>query len=290
MILSLDVGNTQIYGGVFDSIEETEKILLTFRRNSKQGSSSDEVGIFLRTVLKENGIDPKKITQIVLCSVVPEVIFSLKGACQKYFDLNPFILQAGVKTGLKIKYRNPLEVGADRIANSIAATHMFPHKNIIIVDLGTATTFCAITKEKDYLGGVIIAGLKISMEALEAKTAKLPSVEIVYKEQTLGLSTIESLQSGLYYGHLGAMREIITNLTKECFNNEKPFIIGTGGFSSMFDSKPNGKNKSEKIFDRVITDLVLKGNVLSLQYNKKFTSKANHNDNIESSEYSGADQ
>lgn len=103
MILSLDVGNTQIYGGVFESTNETEKILLTFRRNSKQGSSSDEVGIFLRMVLRENGIDPKSIKQIVLCSVVPEVIFSLRGACQKYFGINPFILQAGVKTGLKIK-------------------------------------------------------------------------------------------------------------------------------------------------------------------------------------------
>lgn len=261
MILSLDVGNTQVYGGVFESIGETEKILLTFRRNSKQGSSSDEVGIFLRMVLKENGIDPKLIKQIVLCSVVPEVIFSLKGACQKYFNINPFILQAGVKTGLKIKYRNPLEVGADRIANSIAATQMFPKKNLIIVDLGTATTFCAITKDKDYLGGVIIAGLKISMEALEAKTAKLPSVEIVGKENVLGQSTIESLQSGLFYGHLGAMREVIDRLTKECFQDERPFVIGTGGFSSLFDK--------EKIFDRIITDLVLKGNVLSLGFNQK---------------------
>ncbi len=261
MILSLDVGNTQIYGGVFESFTETEKILLTFRRNSKQGSSSDEVGIFLRMVLRENGIDPKQIKQIVLCSVVPEVIFSLKGACQKYFNIQPFILQAGVKTGLRIKYRNPLEVGADRIANSIAATHMFPRQNLIIVDLGTATTFCAINKEKDYLGGVIIAGLKISMEALEAKTAKLPSVEIVSKDQVLGLSTIDSLQSGLFYGHLGAMREIIIKLTHECFQDEKPMVIGTGGFSSLFDKA--------KIFDRTITDLVLKGNVLSLAYNQK---------------------
>lgn len=261
MILSLDVGNTQIYGGVFENSNNTDKILLTFRRNSKQGSSSDEVGIFLRTVLKENGLDPTKVKQIVLCSVVPEVIFSLKGACQKYFNINPFILQAGVRTGLKIKYRNPLEVGADRIANSIAATQMFPNKNLIIVDLGTATTFCAITKDKDYMGGVIIAGLKISMEALEAKTAKLPSVEIVRKDTTLGLSTVESLQSGLFYGHLGAMREIINRLTNECFNNERPFVIGTGGFSAMFDG--------DQIFDRIITDLVLKGNVLSLAFNNK---------------------
>lgn len=262
MILSLDVGNTQIYGGVFELSTKgfgKEKMLLAFRRNSKQGSSSDEVGVFLRTVLKENSIDPSKIEQIVFCSVVPDVIYSLRGACQKYFNINPFILQAGAKTGLRIKYRNPLEVGADRIANSIAATTLYPGKNLVLVDLGTATTFCAVTAEKDYLGGSIIAGLKLSMESLEAKTAKLPSVEIVPRNQVLGLSTVESLQSGLFYGHLGSMREIITRISTECFKNEKPFVIGTGGFSSLFEK--------EKIFDAIVPDLVLKGNLIALSLN-----------------------
>ena len=174
MILSLDVGNTQIYGGVFDQ----EKMLISFRRNSKQGSSSDEVGVFLRMVIRENGIDPTLITQIVLCSVVPEVIFSLKGACQKYFKLTPFILQAGVKTGLRIKYRNPLEVGADRIANSIAATHLFPNKNLNLVDLGTATTFCAVSKSCDYLGGSIIAGLKFLYQMILIFLKTLVSLDV----------------------------------------------------------------------------------------------------------------
>ncbi|MGZ3726203.1 MAG: type III pantothenate kinase [Pseudobdellovibrio sp.] len=259
MILSLDVGNTQIYGGLFDGPVGNEKMLVSFRRNSKQGSSSDEFGVFLRMVLRENGFDPSKVKQIVLCSVVPEVIHSLKGACQKYFNVTPFILQAGVKSGLRIKYRNPLEVGADRIANSIAASHLYPNRNLILVDLGTATTFCAVTKDRDYLGGSIISGLKLNMEALEAKTAKLPSVEIISKDEVLGLSTVESLQSGLYYGHLGAMREIITRINDESFKNEKAFVIGTGGFSSLFEK--------EKIFDVIISDLVLKGNLIALQMN-----------------------
>ena len=259
MILSLDVGNTQVYGGVFDGPVGQEKMLISFRRSSKQGPSSDEVGIFLRTVIRENGVDPTKIKQIVLCSVVPEVIYSLKGACQKYFNITPFILQAGVKTGLRIKYRNPLEVGADRIANSIAATHIYHNQHLILVDLGTATTFCAVSKDKDYLGGSIIAGLKLCMEALEAKTAKLPSVEIVTRDEALGQSTIESLQSGLYYGHLGAMREIITRITQQCFKDEKPFVIGTGGLSGLFEK--------EKIFNAIIPDLVLKGNLIALQMN-----------------------
>lgn len=255
MILALDVGNTQIYGGVF----EKEKMLLSFRRTSKQGSSSDEVGIFLRTVLRENDLDPAKVKQIAFCSVVPDVIYSLRGACKKYFDINPFILQAGVKTGLKIKYRNPIEVGADRIANSIAATHLYPNKDLIIVDLGTATTFCAVSKDKDYMGGAIVAGLRLSMESLEAKTSKLPSVEIIATSEALGRSTIESLQSGLYYGHIGTIKEISERISNEAFGGGKPFIIGTGGFANLFEK--------EKIFDVVIPDLVLKGLLFSLKMN-----------------------
>lgn len=255
MILALDVGNSQVYGGLFDK----DLMKLGFRRNSTHGSSSDEVGIFLRTVIRENGFDPSLIKQISICSVVPEVIYSLRGACMKYFNINPFLLQVGVKTGLKIKYRNPVEVGADRIANSIAATHLYPHKNIIIVDLGTATTFCAITKEKDYLGGSIIAGLRISMESLESKTAKLPSVEIISAYEALGRSTVESIQSGLYYGHLGAIRELSERISKECFQGEKPLIIGTGGFAHLYEK--------EKIFDAILPDLVLKGMLIALQMN-----------------------
>lgn len=255
MILCLDVGNTQIYAGLFDK----DKMVLSFRKNSKSGASSDETGIFLRTAIRENGFDPKSITQIAICSVVPEVIYSLRGACLKYFNINPFILQAGVKTGLKVKYRNPLEVGADRIANSISATHLYPGKNLILVDLGTATTFCAVTKEKDYLGGSIIAGLRLQMEALESKTAKLPSVEITTMHEALGRSTIESIQSGLFYGHIGAIREVSERITKECFQGEKPLVIGTGGFAYLFEK--------EKIFDEIVPDLVLKGMLIALQYN-----------------------
>lgn len=256
MILCLDVGNTQIYGGLFDK----DKMLLSFRKNSKNGASSDETGIFLRSVIRENGYDPSKITQIAICSVVPEVIYSLRGACLKYFNTAPFILQAGVKTGLRIKYRNPLEVGADRISNSVAAAHLHPQKNLIIVDLGTATTFCAVTKEKDYLGGSIIAGLRLQTEALETKTAKLPSVEIIHAQEALGRSTVESIQSGLFYGHTGAIRELCSRISTEVFENEKPYVIGTGGFAHLFEK--------EKIFDEIIPDLVLKGMLISLQYNR----------------------
>jgi type III pantothenate kinase len=258
MILALDVGNTQIYAGLFTT---DHKMVASFRKNSKTSSSSDEVGIFLRTAIRENGFNPENVQQIAICTVVPDVLYSIRGACKKYFNLSPFVLQAGVKTGLKIKYRNPLEVGADRIANSIASSQLYTDKNLIIVDLGTATTFCAVSKEKEYLGGTIIAGLKISMEALESRTAKLPAVEIEEKYEALGRSTVESIQSGLYYGHLGQIKEISQRLETECFPNDPPFVIGTGGFSHLFEK--------EKVFNRIIPDLVLKGLLASLSMNMK---------------------
>ena len=259
MILLLDVGNSQIFGGLVEN-QASQKILFRFRKSSKTNSSSDEYGLFLKEVIRENGFDPKDVTEIAICSVVPELMHSLRGACQKYFGLVPFILQAGVKTGLKIKYKNPLEVGADRIANSIGAVSRHPNRNLIIVDLGTATTFCAITKDREYLGGTILAGLKISAEALEFKTAKLPSVEIIPSELALGKGTVESIQSGLYFGHLGAMREMIARFTQEVFHNERPFVIGTGGFSRLFER--------EQIFDVEIPDLVLLGMLDALTLNE----------------------
>lgn len=255
MILCLDVGNSQIYGGLYDQ----DKILFRFRRTSKTGASSDELGLFLRAVLRENGFDPKSIQRIAICTVVPEVLHSLRNCCLKYFDIPPFILQAGVKTGLKIKYRNPLEVGADRISNAIAAIQKYPNKNLLVIDFGTATTFCALSAEKDYLGGVITAGVRIAMEALESQTSKLPSVEILKPESCLGRSTVESIQSGLYFSNIGMAKEISRRIAQEAFAGKIPFIIGTGGFASLFNECG--------IFDVEEPDLVLNGLYHALKMN-----------------------
>jgi len=256
MMLCLDIGNSHIHGGVF----EADNLRLQFRKASKTGASSDEYGIFLRSVLRENDIDPHAIKEIALCSVVPEVIYPINACCQKYFALEPFVLQAGVKTGLKVEYRNPLEVGADRIANAIAVTHLFTDKNVVIIDLGTATTFCAISADKRYLGGVIMPGLKMSMRALAQGASKLGTVEIVESQETLGKTTNHSIQSGLYHGTLGAMNEIIRRLQKDVYANQKPVIIGTGGFTSIY--------RNENIFDQIIPDLVLKGLYLAQRMNQ----------------------
>lgn len=255
MLLCLDIGNTQIYGGVFDD----EKIVLQFRKSSRLSSSSDETGIFFREVLRENKISPDAITEIALCSVVPDVVYSIRNGCIKYFGIDPFVLQAGVKTGLKIKYLNPQEVGSDRIANAIAAIHLHPNKNIVVIDLGTATTFDVISKEKEYLGGAIVPGIRISMEALESKTAKLPAVEIAVPEKVIGKTTKDSIQAGLFYGHIGTTKEIISRIAQEAFGGVKPFVIGTGGFANMFSDSG--------LFDTINQELVLRGIYYSVKMN-----------------------
>lgn len=247
MILALDVGNTNLFGGVFSQSE----IVFRFRKTSKSGSASDEYGVFLRAVLRENGINPDAIQHIVISSVVPDEVHSIVSGCHKYFKIEPMLLRPGLKTGLNIKYRNPLEVGADRIANSIAATHEFPNENLVIIDFGTATTFCVINKAREYLGGLIVPGVRVSMQALEEKTAKLPKVEIKIPESLIGRSTVESIQAGLYYSALGMVRDVVRQLQETTFPNEKIKVIGTGGFSRLF--------AHENVFDVFDQDLVLKG-------------------------------
>jgi type III pantothenate kinase len=255
VILCIDVGNSHLFGGVFDG----ENLLLRFRLNSKV-STSDEIGIFLKNVLRENGILPDAIKQCVLCSVVPSLDYSLRAACLKYFSIQPFMIQSGIKTGIKIRYRNPLELGADRIANAIAATKIYPDKNIILIDFGTAVTFCALSKDKTYLGGTILAGVRLCMEALETHAAKLPPVEIIRPKQCIGRSTVESIQAGLYYSTLGGAREIIKQIKQEAFEDKDVVVIGTGGFASLFDG--------EALFDVNLPDLVLEGLRLALTLNE----------------------
>ena len=226
-----------------------------------QVGTSDQVGIFLRHALRENNINCENIKHISLCSVVPSIDYSITAACVKYFNIEPFTLKAGVRTGLKLHIKNPLELGADRMANAIAATHYYPKQNIILGDFGTATTFCAISADNTYLGGVIMPGFKTAMESLHTKTAKLPPVEIIKPDQTLGKTTEDNIQSGLYYGQLGAAQLIIKNITSEIFKNEKTIILGTGGFAYLFER--------ENIFHSIMPDLVLQGLRIALGKNVK---------------------
>ncbi|MEQ8486841.1 MAG: type III pantothenate kinase [Pseudomonadales bacterium] len=247
MILCLDVGNSQLYCGVYDG----DQLVCQFRRTSSARASSDELGVFLLAALRENGIDPKLVTSIALSSVVPDMLYSLRSCCQKYFREDPMILRPGAKTGLKIRYKDPKEVGADRIADAMGAVKLYPGRNLIVVDFGTATTLTAITRDGEFLGGNILPGVRLALEALVEKTAKLPSVEIVPAENAIGRSTVESIQNGLYWSNVGMVKELVARMTAEAFPDEAPLVIGTGGFSHLFDQ--------EGLFDAVVPDLILVG-------------------------------
>ncbi|CAL7963143.1 Type III pantothenate kinase [Gammaproteobacteria bacterium] len=261
MILCLDIGNTHICGGIF----KNAKLLLRFRHATYSSITSDQLGIFLKNTIRENNFDCEQITAISFCSVVPSIDYSLRAACKKYFQLDPFILQVGVKTEIKIKTQNPAENGADIIAGIIAATHLYPQKNLIILDLGTVTTIAAASKSKEFLGVAFIPGMYTTMNALQTSAANLFPVEIIQPRKAVGRSTIESIQAGLFFGQLGAIKEIITRITAEVFPHESPILIATGGFAHLFEN--------EKVFDHIEPDLVLQGIWLAYNLNNAALGK-----------------
>ena len=244
MILTMDVGNTTIQGGLF---EDNDNILV-FRKSTAQSLSSDEIGLFLRDVINLNGFDYKKIEKIACCSVVPSLNHAIANSFVKYFGIEGLFVQSGIKTGLKLKYANPKEIGADRIAAGVGASFLKPKQDLIIIDMGTATTIDVVTKENEYLGGAILPGIKTSVTALASGTAKLPPVEIIKPQKACGSSTVEAIKSGVYYGQTGSIKEIINLYNKQIFKNKKPYVMGTGGFARLLES--------ENIFDEIVPELV----------------------------------
>lgn len=255
-ILCLDVGNSQIHAGLYHG----NVLRCEFRRSTQALATADELGIFFRAALRENGDDPAAVRRVGICSVVPAALAAVRGCAEKYFGCTPFVLQAGVKTGLRIRYRNPLEVGADRIAAAIGAVQRHPGRALLIVDFGTATTLEVVTASGDYLGGVIMPGVGIAAESLASRTAKLPRIETVRPEAALGRSTTESIQSGIFHGHCGAVRHLVDQLRQECFPAEHPVVLATGGYAAMF--------QAEGLFDELVPELVLLG--------LKFAADLNH--------------
>lgn len=256
MILVIDVGNSQMTAGLFENQKPAQEgiktPLLTFRHATTVHTSSDELGLFMRNALRENGQAPEAITGIAVCSVVPHLMYALRAACVKYFDLEPFILGPGSKTGLKIQVPDPSQVGADRIASAIGAVQRFPKQNIILVDLGTANTVCAVSKEAGFLGGTITPGLRMSLEALERGTAKLPLVALVKPEGPIvGRTTEAAIQNGLYYNALDSLKGMIARTQMECFGDEGAVVVGTGGFMRLFEE--------DGLCQHICSHLVLEG-------------------------------
>jgi len=246
MILLIDVGNTNITVGICDN----DKITASWRMTTNKDLTSDEIGIILRNYFMLSNIDIKSIKGTIISSVVPPIMYSLTHAVRKYVENDPIVVNSKSKMGLTIKYDNPKEVGADRLVNAVGAINKYKAP-VIIVDFGTATTFCAINKENEYLGGVILPGIKISLNALVEKTAKLPRIEIAKPEKIIGTSTVESMQSGMYYGYAGSVDNIVKKMKSELAYDDVT-VIATGGLARMIA-------KESETIDVIDSGLTLEG-------------------------------
>lgn len=243
MLLVIDVGNTNIVFGVF----EGDKLLYDWRIATAKDRTSDEYGLLFEQIFKYHGLCPKDVEDVIISSVVPTLMHTLSAMSIKYFGREPIVVGPGVKTGMNIRYDNPREVGADRIVNAVAGYEKYGGP-LIIVDFGTAITFCAISKEGDYLGGAITPGIRISSEALFLRTAKLPKVELAKPDTVIGKNTVNSIQSGLVYGYIGLVDFIIEKMIEEMKEEGKVnTVVGTGGFSSLIASESRYINKVDKL-------------------------------------------
>ena len=226
MLLVIDVGNTNTVLGVYDG----ERLAAHWRLVTAHQQTVDEYGILARNLLQYAGLDAGEISGVIISSVVPPLDLTLGEMVRRYFKLDPLFVEPGIKTGIRIHYENPQEVGADRIANAVAAFEKYGGP-AIIVDFGTAITFDALSDTGDYLGGVITPGLGIASDALFQHTARLPRVAIAEPEKIIGTNTVSSIQSGLFHGFLSLVDGVIDKLKAEM--GGKARVIATGGQASL---------------------------------------------------------
>jgi len=226
MLLAIDIGNTNIILGVF----EGEELRATWRMATGIDRTTDEYTALLLNLLQHQGLGIPDIKEVALCSVVPPLTATFEQLFQQYFHILPLVVGAGVKTGVRIRMDNPKEVGADRIANAAAAHHLY-RGPIIIVDLGTATTFDTVSKEGDYLGGAIAPGISTASEALFMRAAALPRVELVPPKRAIGTNTIAAMQSGIVFGYVGLIEGMVARIQQEL--GEKTKVVATGGYAEL---------------------------------------------------------
>lgn len=231
MLLVIDVGNTNTVLGVY----EGKKLLAIWRMGTDKEKTSDEFGMFFVTLFNHEKLDMEQVEAVIIASVVPPIMYSLEHAIKKYFKLAPLLVGPGIKTGMNIKYENPREVGSDRIVNAVAALELYGGP-LIIVDFGTATTFCAISSKGEYLGGVICPGIKISAEALFQRAAKLPRIELSKPEEVIGRNTVNSMQSGIVFGYVGQVDYLVRRIKKE-MKEDNIKVVATGGLARLIASE-----------------------------------------------------
>ncbi len=226
MLLVIDVGNSNIVLGIYDG----EILRRHWRVSTDKSRTSDEYGIMLQSLFSLASISFSQVKAIIISSVVPPLTGVLDALCRDFFSLPPYIVGPGIKTGMQIQYDNPREVGADRIVNAVAGYEKY-RSSLIIVDFGTATTFDYVNVKGDYCGGAIAPGLAISLEALFQRASKLPRVDICRPPHSIAKNTVNSMQSGIYYGYVGLVDGIVERIRQE--SKEQPRVIATGGLAVL---------------------------------------------------------
>lgn len=259
MIFVLDVGNTNTVLGVYDE----EVLKYHWRIETSRNKTEDEYGMVIKSLLQHEGLTFDQFDGIIISSVVPPIMFALERMCKKYFGIKPLIVGPGIKTGLDIKYENPREVGADRIVNAVAGIQEYGSP-LIIVDFGTATTYCYINEEKQYMGGAIAPGIGISTEALYSKASKLPRIEISRPDGIIGKNTVSAMQSGILYGYVGQVEGIVNRMKAQ--SNLEPTVIATGGLATLIANEST-------VIDVVEPFLTLKGLQLIYKRNREQVKK-----------------
>ncbi len=246
MILVLDAGNSTIDLGVY----QNDSLLFHWRMETNLNKTEDEYAMQVKAFFQHGNIIFEDIKGIIISSVVPSIMYSLGEMCRKYFKVNPLIVGPGVKTGLNIKYENPGQVGSDRIVNAVAAISEYGGRPIIVVDFGTAITYCYIDESGNYIGGAIAPGIAISLEALFTEASKLPRIEIIKPSKIIGKNTIAAMQSGIFYGFIGQVEGIVNRIKEQ--SKEEPIVIATGSLSKLIGNET-------KVIDIVDPLLTLKG-------------------------------
>ncbi len=253
MLLALDIGNTNTTIGVFRDAE----LIMDFRLTTNINQTMDEYGILVRNLLSLQGIDYKEVKNIIVSCVVPPLDSIIYFMSLNYFKIKPLFVKPGIKTGLALNVESPSEVGADRIVDCVAAINKFKPP-LIVVDFGTATTFDAINERNEFLGGAIAPGLKISAFSLFEKAAKLPEVEIRKPKAAIGRNTVTNIQSGLFFGYVGLVSEILKRMLDELPDAK---VVATGGLAKVIA-------KECKFIDKIDEKLTLEGLRILFEKNK----------------------
>ena len=256
MILTLDIGNTNIKSALFEGAEMKHYWRLSTNRNR----TSDEYGMAMMNLLDHYGVDRRQVEGIMLSSVVPQINFTIEHMCRNYFDIEPMKIEPGIKTGINIKYENPRELGSDRIANAVAACELYGGP-CITIDFGTATSFGAISARGEFLGGAICPGLKLAADALTENTAKLPRFELVKPENVIGRNTVANMQAGIVYGYIGQIKYLVNRMKREMGVPDIK-VIATGGLAVLVA----GESSAIDVMDGLLT---LKGLRLIYEKNAK---------------------